>query len=59
MKVLLTGATGLLGGNVARELIRRGYELKLFVRSDKKIPALEGLKYEIFKGSLNNVYHLL
>lgn len=59
MKVLLTGATGLLGGNVARELIRRGYELKLFVRSDKKITALEGLHYELFTGSLNNVYHLL
>lgn len=54
MKALITGATGLLGGNVARELIRRGYKLRLFLRSDKKVAALEGMEYETFTGSLNN-----
>ena len=59
MKVLVTGASGLLGSNVVRELIRRGYEVKLFVRSLKEIPALQGLRFERFLGSLINQDDLL
>ena len=32
MKVLVTGATGFIGGNVARALLARGYEVKALVR---------------------------
>lgn len=59
MKALITGATGLLGGNVARELLKRGYELRLFVRATKIIPALHGLKYEQFEGSLSDPKDLM
>lgn len=54
MKVLLTGASGLLGGNIARELINRQYQVLLFVRSLHEIPALKGLSYERFLGSLTS-----
>ncbi|HEX3007931.1 MAG TPA: NAD-dependent epimerase/dehydratase family protein, partial [Bacteroidales bacterium] len=59
MKVLVTGASGLLGGNIVRELVRRNDEVKIFVRSIANIPALSGLKYTVFKGNLNNVNDLL
>ena len=32
MKVLVTGATGFIGGNLARELWRLGYEVRALVR---------------------------
>ena len=32
MKVLVTGATGFIGGNLARELCARGYEVRALVR---------------------------
>ncbi|NJK94821.1 MAG: NAD(P)H-binding protein [Bacteroidales bacterium] len=53
MKILVTGASGLLGGNIVRELIRRGNEVRIFVRNLSVIPALQGLKYDRFLGSLN------
>lgn len=59
MKALITGASGLLGSNVVRELIRRGYEVKLFVRSLRDIPTLQGLRYERFLGSLTSPFDLL
>ena len=35
MKVLLTGADGLLGSNVVRELLKRNYEVSVFIESGK------------------------
>ena len=34
MKVLVTGATGFIGGNVARALVTRGHQVKALVRPD-------------------------
>ncbi len=34
MKVLVTGATGFIGGNLARQLWRRGYEVRALVRPE-------------------------
>ena len=44
MKVLVTGVTGFIGGNVARELIKQGYEVKGLVRkgsNTKFLPELD------------------
>ncbi len=43
MKVFLTGATGFVGGHVARELADRGADLRLLVRSTSNLSNLEGL----------------
>ena len=41
MKILVTGARGLIGAHLCCELIRRGHQLHIFSRSDS--PALPGL----------------
>ncbi|MED5405324.1 MAG: NAD-dependent epimerase/dehydratase family protein, partial [Chloroflexota bacterium] len=42
MKVLVTGATGFIGGNLARELWRRGDEVRALVRPNSNKLAIEG-----------------
>src|SRR5690348_653592 len=39
MKFLLTGATGLIGQTLSRELIHQGHELTILVRSKENLPA--------------------
>ncbi len=52
MKVFLTGGTGLLGANLARELLQRGYKVTALVRSDSDVSTLEGLELTLFEGDL-------
>jgi dihydroflavonol-4-reductase len=52
MKVFLTGATGFVGGHVARELAARGAELRLLVRPSSNLANLEGLSAETVTGDL-------
>ena len=50
---VVTGASGFVGNNVVRELIRRGEKVKAFVRSKEKAEiALKGLDVEIFYGDI-------
>lgn len=37
-KILLAGATGYLGGFILKELLAKGFEVKVIVRNEKKIP---------------------
>jgi uncharacterized protein YbjT (DUF2867 family) len=54
MKGFLTGATGFLGGALARSLRQRGDEVLVLAREDKaKALALEGC--EIVSGDLSDV----
>jgi dihydroflavonol-4-reductase len=46
MKVLLTGATGFLGSEIARELVRQGHTLRVLVRPTSRLDGLAGLVYE-------------
>jgi nucleoside-diphosphate-sugar epimerase len=51
---LLTGATGFLGGHVARCLLEQGWRVRALVRSDpSRAPLLEGLRIEPFPGDLS------
>jgi dihydroflavonol-4-reductase len=52
MKVLVTGATGFIGGNLARRLVREGYSVRALVRKSSSLKALEGLDLDIAQGDL-------
>jgi dihydroflavonol-4-reductase len=52
MRVLVTGATGFIGGNLVRELVKQGYRVKALVRKGSSHRALEGLKLQLVGGDL-------
>ena len=52
--VLLTGATGFLGGHVARALLGEGWKVRALVRSDPaRSPILAELPLEFVPGDLS------
>ena len=53
-KVLVTGATGLLGANVVRTLLERGYEVRALVRRTSNLKALEGVTVELCEGDITD-----
>ena len=53
-KVLVTGATGFVGANVARLLLERGEEVRLLVRASSPRTNLEGLPVETMEGDLRD-----
>src|SRR6266540_1156248 len=52
MKVLVTGATGLLGSAIARELVARGHEVSALVRPGSDLAPLAGLAVEVARGDV-------
>ena len=50
--VLVTGATGFIGGHVAVELLRRGYQVRALVREKSDPGQLPALGVELFRGDL-------
>ena len=54
MAVLVTGATGFIGGHVARLLAARGAQLRVLVRPQSRLDNLEGLKAERVQGDLRD-----
>ena len=48
--VAITGATGALGGRVARRLAEREFVLRLVVRDPSRAPTLPGAKIAISPG---------
>lgn len=53
-KVFVTGADGLLGSNLVRELLNRGYAVRAFLQAGRKVNTLEGLNVERYEGDLLN-----
>ena len=55
MKILVTGATGYIGGRLIPKLLEKGYGVRVFVRDARR---LEGRKWfekvEVFTGDLEN-----
>ena len=54
MKVFVTGATGFIGGEVARQLRARGDEVACLVRSPQKAAKLSALGCELVSGDLGD-----
>jgi dihydroflavonol-4-reductase len=54
MRILVTGADGLLGSNLVRELLVRGHSIRAFVQPGRQQKTLEGLTLEKFPGNLLN-----
>ena len=52
MKALVTGATGFIGANVVRELLRQGYVVKALVRKESNRKNIQGLDIEVAEGDL-------
>jgi len=54
MKVLVTGATGFIGGNLARRLCQRGYEVSALVRPGANTLTIDDTGVEQFPGDILN-----
>jgi dihydroflavonol-4-reductase len=52
MRVLVTGATGLLGVEIVRELLARGHAVRALVRASSPLARLEGMAVEIARGDV-------
>ncbi len=58
MAILVTGATGFVGGHIARLLDRRGAQLRLLVRPQSRLENLEGIHAEHVTGDLSDAASL-
>ncbi|MDH5575334.1 MAG: NAD-dependent epimerase/dehydratase family protein [Nitrospirota bacterium] len=58
MKALVTGANGLIGANLVRELLDAGYGVRAFVRQTSDVRSLENLPIEFAHGDVLNVESL-
>ena len=54
MKVLVTGATGFIGANLVRALLKEGYRVKALVRKESNRKNIEGLDIEVALGDLGD-----
>lgn len=52
MNVLVTGATGFVGANVARLLVAEGYRVRVLARPSSSLRALEGCAVEVVRGDI-------
>jgi dihydroflavonol-4-reductase len=59
MRVLITGANGHLGANVARALLKHGYEVIPFVRQNADLRGLNGLGLEYRYGDVMDQQSLI
>lgn len=54
MKALVTGATGFIGANLVRELLKQGYQVRALVRKESSPRNIDGLQIEIAYGDLRD-----
>ena len=54
MKCFVTGASGFIGGNLVRELVARGHEVKALVRHGADLRCLADVDFEKLEGDLTD-----
>ena len=54
MKVLITGADGLLGSNLTRELLARGHSVRVFLHPESTSTTLGGLPLDVVRGDITD-----
>lgn len=54
MKILVTGATGFVGGWLVKELSLQGHSIKILARKNSDLSGLEGSKYELHVGDVTD-----
>lgn len=54
MRVLVTGANGLLGSHIVRALLAKNYFVRVLVRGGSDQRALHGLNLNLFEGKITN-----
>ena len=59
MKVLVTGATGFLGGWMVKKLLHEGVEVRIIRRPSSSLEELEGLQIELADGDVTNAESLV
>ncbi len=59
MKVLVTGASGFIGGNLVRELVSRGVDVRVLIRKSSNIEFISDLKIEKAYGDILDYNSLL
>ena len=59
MKVLVTGPDGLLGSNLIRELLNRGYSVTAMMENDKKSLTIENLPIQRIVANLLNTQDII
>ena len=54
MKYLVTGATGFVGGEITKQLVNAGHEVRAVVRDPQRAKGLEGLGVTLYKGDVTD-----
>lgn len=54
MKVLLTGGSGFIGGNLAKKLVNKNYNVRALVRNSSNVDELKKLDAELCYGDLSD-----
>jgi len=54
VRVLVTGADGMLGSNIVRELLRRNCKVHCFIESSRTGETLENLPVKLYRGDICN-----
>ena len=59
MRILVTGADGMLGSNLVRELLNRGHQIKAFLLPKSPAKTIAGLDLEITYGNILEAQQLI